>query len=516
MASRRVFFALAVLLAVDSGSTFGLFSGHGRMRPRFSGLTSAPPPPPAHGPLYASTPSSPEEDPSSSSSPSSSSRRTLPPTKAVRQSSPKTTARKTKTAKSSAATASASASAGSSSGSRVEASAGGNGAGRPRSAPRSSSRKTVSEGNKDVNSLRTERAVATEAMMSAVEDGVEEAVAVAGSRSPTRRTTSGRASSDWNSDEVVASYFKSMGRVKLLEPEHEIILARQVQALIKWEATKAELSQKYGRAPTPTEWALASGYASAEEMKAPLRRCQSAKAHMISANLRLVVSIAKRYQNRGLSFMDVVQEGSLGLVRAVEKFDAERGVKFSSYATFWIREGIIRAINNQPHSIRLPHNVQNELRLVGKLRENLEKELGRVPTDKEVAEKSGLTVARLRFVDKCSKARYALGSIDADDAAVNGKSKTLMDQSTPSAAHDQQLRHDMASAMEEVLNERERLIIRKWYGLSPETQSYSLAEIGRGLGVSTERTRQIKNVALMKLKEDNDDLPYRISFNSLP
>ena len=79
---------------------------------------------------------------------------------------------------------------------------------------------------------------------------------------------------------------------------------------------------------------------------------------MISANLRLVVSIAKRYQNRGLSFMDVVQEGSLGLVRAVEKFDAERGVKFSSYATFWIREGIIRAINNQPHSIRLPHNVQ--------------------------------------------------------------------------------------------------------------------------------------------------------------
>ncbi|MFS8120233.1 MAG: sigma-70 family RNA polymerase sigma factor, partial [Microcoleus sp.] len=176
------------------------------------------------------------------------------------------------------------------------------------------------------------------------------------------RPTSSRSSAynNWSADDPVGALFKEMARYPLLSASEEVELARRVQELVALEELEKGLKQELARVPTKAELAAAMGL-SETQLKSFRYQCQSAKRRMISSNLRLVVSIAKRYLNRGVPFLDLIQEGALGLNRAAEKFDPEKGYKFSTYAYWWIRQGITRTIANQGRTIRLPVHIVEQL-----------------------------------------------------------------------------------------------------------------------------------------------------------
>jgi RNA polymerase sigma factor (sigma-70 family) len=318
--------------------------------------------------------------------------------------------------------------------------------------------------------------------------------------------------------ESMSHYMKSMGNHELLRANEEIILAREIQKLIKYEGVRTTLEAELIRPPTYAEWAQKiDSEMTVQGLKRQIRRSQRAKAALTESNLRLVVSIAKRYTNRGLNLQDLCQEGTIGLTRACEKYDPELGFRFSTYATWWIKQGIMRAIADQSRTIRLPVHIHDQLNTIHRTEADLRDELGRQPTITEVADKLGLTEEKLEFVK--SKGKHSV-SMEAPVVGQSGKGSkagggSIGDRQTflhdmvsdpgqvPMAEATNQMFRDDVSRLISTLNSREQAVVRMRFGLD-DGKAKTLEEIGRRFSVTRERIRQIEARALHKLRQ-----PYR-------
>ena len=307
------------------------------------------------------------------------------------------------------------------------------------------------------------------------------------------------------SEDSVRWYLRNIGKQRLLSPEEVNELARKIQAQLEWESRRGELEEELARRPSDEEVAEALGLAGgAPEYRAEMVRMTRAKELLVSANLRLVVSIAKKYYNQGLNLQDLIQEGSLGLIKAAEKFDPDRGFRLSTYATWWIRQAITRAIADHSRTIRFPVHMHDLMGQLRRARRELSAQYGRNPTDVELAAKMGVSLKKLQQVDITSGVKTV--SMDVDVGRKGGSSVTLesriADESKPqpsSAVESLLMREDLDRMLTQVLSEREAHVLKQRYGLG-DGKTRTLEEIGRGLSVTRERIRQIEMRALQKLR----------------
>ncbi len=284
---------------------------------------------------------------------------------------------------------------------------------------------------------------------------------------------------------AISLYLREMGRVPRLTAQEEIRLALLVQQG-KHEQQRAIQSNTLANDKV-------------------MEQAVDAQRRLIEANLRLVVSIAKKYQNRGLALGDLIQEGNRGLMIAVEKFDPTRGYKFSTYATWWIRQFVSRAIANQARTIRLPVHTFEAINHISKVSTRLHQELGREPTVEEIAQQMGSSVEKIRELLKASQQPISLETPVGEDKdnELGDFLEDLMLQSPAEITAQHQLQASIANALQD-LSERERVILQLRYGLLDGT-SHSLTEIGETLHVSRERVRQIEMKALQKLRVKSSD-----------
>ncbi len=282
--------------------------------------------------------------------------------------------------------------------------------------------------------------------------------------------------------DLVRLYLQDIGRVDLLTQEEELTLARLVQQ-------REQLLQQGEDGPLD-----------GAERRRALHRGKRAKERMIQANLRLVVSVAKKYQRRGLELLDLVQEGTLGLERAVERFDPTRGFRFSTYAYWWIRQGITRAIASQSRTIRLPVHITEKLNQIKRAQRELTARHGRTPSVAEIAQELELSEAAVRQTLLQVPRPVSLeGRVGKDQDTELGD---LVEDShdTPEQELAREQLHDDLEALLQDLDSREALVIRQRFGLQDDTPR-TLTEIGEALHLSRERVRQIESRALLKLRQ---------------
>ncbi|KAG5188555.1 RNA polymerase [Tribonema minus] len=308
--------------------------------------------------------------------------------------------------------------------------------------------------------------------------------------------------------------FKRMTSIDLLKPEEEIALARQIKLGIEWEAAREELAMRLERTPSLGEWAAHMGV-DEDTLKLIMIRSARAKSTMISANLRLAVSIAKRYRRRGLALPDLIQEGSFGLMKAAERFDPEKGFKFSTYATWWIKQSIMRAIADQSRTIRLPVHVHDFLNSVKRATRELSLELGRHPTDEELAMRLQVTAQKIVFYRDAAQSVLSMeqsrnfASRKGSGASQGGKSDMTLEDSLrdPEPLPEDRTQHAMLKEnllqLLGTLSPREQEVVRLRFGLD-DGRARTLEEIGQVFCVTRERVRQIESRALQKLRQ-----PYR-------
>jgi RNA polymerase primary sigma factor len=302
-------------------------------------------------------------------------------------------------------------------------------------------------------------------------------------------------------EDSIRIYLQEIGRIRLLRAEEEIELARKIADLLELEQQREKLLQDLKRIPNEREWAQAVGM----ELPAFRRRVylgRRAKEKMVQSNLRLVVSIAKKYMNRGLSFQDLIQEGSLGLIRAAEKFDHEKGYKFSTYATWWIRQAITRAIADQSRTIRLPVHLYETISRIKKTTKILSQEMGRKPTEEEIATHMEMTIEKLRFIAKSAQLPISLETpIGKEEDSRLGDFIEADGETPEDDVSKNLLREDLEQVLDS-LSPRERDVLRLRYGLD-DGRMKTLEEIGQLFDVTRERIRQIEAKALRKLRHPN-------------
>jgi len=300
-------------------------------------------------------------------------------------------------------------------------------------------------------------------------------------------------------------YLRSIGKQRLLAPEEVIRLSKAVQKLMVWESTAEQLAENQGVQPTPAQVAEQLGL-SLQEYNEEREQLHRAKALLVSANLRLVVSIAKKYMNQGLTLQDLIQEGSMGMIKAAEKFDPDRGFRLSTYATWWIRQAITRAIADHSRTIRMPVHMHDLMNTLRRQRREMTAALGRPPKDEELAGKMGLSLAKLRQVD-CNAALTTIsmettiaGKKKSDGSTTTLESRLPDDGLQPDSTLERNLmREDLNRMLAMKLTERESHVLRQRYGLD-DGRPHTLEEIGKGLSVTRERVRQIESRALQKLR----------------
>ncbi len=289
----------------------------------------------------------------------------------------------------------------------------------------------------------------------------------------------------------VRMYLKEIGKVPLLTGAEEVVLARCVEAGL---AATARLEADGGE-----DCALLADRVRVSEDERLRREGIAAKRILIEANLRLVVSIAKRYRNRGMAFLDLIQEGNLGLMRAVDKFDHTKGFKFSTYATWWIRQAITRAIADQARTIRIPVHMVDTINKVLRTQRQLLQDLGREPTEDEVASRVEMTPERVREILRVSQETVSLEQPMGEDDFI--LSDLLEDQAAvaPSEAATRAMLNEAVGEALGELSERERKVVRLRFGLD-DGEMRTLEEVGREFGVTRERIRQIESKTLAKLR----------------
>lgn len=291
--------------------------------------------------------------------------------------------------------------------------------------------------------------------------------------------------------DAVGRFLKAIGRYSLLTPEEELALAYQVQQMINLQAQRKTRDSL-------EDWAKRMQL-TVEELQKQLQKGEMAKKRMVECNLRLVVSIAKRYRNRGLPFLDLIQEGTIGLTRAVEKFDPTRGYKFSTYATWWIRQSVNRGIQNKGRMIRLPAHMYEKVSQVKRRYRELSSEKGSRPKAEDVFEslEIGNNYRELITRHMGDMRSLNMGVGDEDGTELQ---HFIQDEDNDPVEHMNRIAHcEEVRALVDQLSDRERQVIITRYGLDGST-GLTLREIGEHIGLSRERVRQIERRALRKLK----------------
>jgi RNA polymerase primary sigma factor len=281
-------------------------------------------------------------------------------------------------------------------------------------------------------------------------------------------------------------YLREMARVPLLNSEDELQIARAIES--GRAAAKALVRANFLEGETR------------QELDAKVASGLAAREHLIKANTRLVVSIAKRYMGRGVPFLDLIQEGNLGLMKAVEKYDLNRGFRFSTYATWWIRQTISRAISDQARTIRLPVHMGDRIRQIYRTTHELEQNLGRAPALEEIAEAVGLSVQKLQWIMRVSRQPISLESpIGEDEDSELGS--LIEDEFSPTpiqTAYQSMLRDKLNEILED-MPLREARVLRMRFGLDDGVE-YTLEEVGQKFGLTRERIRQIEGKALRQMR----------------
>nr|WP_326838551.1 RNA polymerase sigma factor RpoD [Litorilinea aerophila] len=286
-------------------------------------------------------------------------------------------------------------------------------------------------------------------------------------------------------DDSISLYLKEIGRVPLLTAEEEVALAKRME--------KGREARK----------ALAQGVDDWEERERLLwyvRDGQAAQEHLIKANSRLVVSVAKKYVGRGVPFLDLIQEGNIGLIRAVKKFDYRRGYKFSTYATWWIRQAVTRAIADQGRTIRVPVHMYEQINRLTRTSRQLVQELGRDPTTEEIADELGVTPRKVEHIMRVSQRPLSLEMpVGEEEDSYLGDFIEDEDADAPGEAAGQQLLREVIDEIFQSLTPREVRILQLRFGLV-DGYCYTLEEVGKKFGVTRERIRQIEAQALSRLR----------------
>lgn len=292
------------------------------------------------------------------------------------------------------------------------------------------------------------------------------------------------------SADSVRAYLKQIGKVALLNAEEEVELAKRIEAGLYATQKLSELLDKGEKLPVQQR----------RDMQWICRDGDRAKNHLLEANLRLVVSLAKRYTGRGMAFLDLIQEGNLGLIRAVEKFDYTKGYKFSTYATWWIRQAITRAMADQARTIRIPVHMVEVINKLGRIQRELLQDLGREPTPEELAKEMDITPEKVLEIQQYAREPISLDQTIGDEG--DSQLGDFIEDSEAVVAVDAvsfTLLQDQLQSVLETLSEREAGVVRLRFGLT-DGQPRTLDEIGQVYGVTRERIRQIESKTMSKLR----------------